>query len=131
MDNKKILPISIGGDHSITGGILQALGNGNLTKGSPVSLLHLDAHTDVFTKVSHFLGAKKSAAHWGAYLVDQGQVDPKTSISPVINWAPDIGKSSEDAASPLIIGGLVGLGGAANKSETRDKNIKCSNKELV
>ncbi len=80
LDNKKILPISIGGDHSITGGILQALGNGNLTKGSPVSILHLDAHTDVFTKVSHFLGAKKSAAHWGAYLVDQGQVDPKTSI---------------------------------------------------
>ena len=73
-------PISIGGDHSITGGILQALGKGNLSNGKPVSLLHLDAHTDVFTKVDHFLGAKKSAAHWGAYLVDRGMVNPKTSM---------------------------------------------------
>jgi len=73
-------PVSIGGDHSITGGILQALGKGRLAGGEPVSLLHLDAHTDVFTKVDHFLGAKKSAAHWGAYLVDQGQVDPTRSM---------------------------------------------------
>ena len=73
-------PISIGGDHSITGGILQALGGGNLSNGLPVSILHLDAHTDVFTKVDHFLGAKKSAAHWGAYLADQGKVIPKTSM---------------------------------------------------
>ncbi len=73
-------PVSIGGDHSITGGIVQALGCGNLTGGEPVSFLHLDAHTDVFTKVDHFLGAKKSAAHWGAYLADQGKVDPKTSM---------------------------------------------------
>ena len=28
-------PVSIGGDHSITGGIVQALGGGNLTKGEP------------------------------------------------------------------------------------------------
>jgi guanidinopropionase len=73
-------PVSIGGDHSITGGIVQALGCGNLAEGQPVSLLHLDAHTDVFTKVDHFLGAKKSAAHWGAYLADQGKVDPTRSM---------------------------------------------------
>ena len=73
-------PVSIGGDHSITGGILQALGKGKIAGGEPVSLLHLDAHTDVFTKIDHFLGAKKSAAHWGAYLADQGQVDPKRSM---------------------------------------------------
>jgi len=73
-------PVSIGGDHSITGGIVQALGKGNITNGEPVCFLHLDAHTDVFTKVDHFLGAKKSAAHWGAYLVDAGLVDPKHSM---------------------------------------------------
>ena len=73
-------PVSIGGDHSITGGIVQALGGGKLAGGEPVSFLHLDAHTDVFTKVDHFLGAQKSAAHWGAYLADQGQVDPKSSM---------------------------------------------------
>lgn len=73
-------PVSIGGDHSITGGIVQALGCGQLAGGEPVSFLHLDAHTDVFTKVDHFLGAQKSAAHWGAYLADQGQVDPSRSM---------------------------------------------------
>ncbi|MGC6484584.1 MAG: arginase family protein [Candidatus Puniceispirillales bacterium] len=73
-------PVSIGGDHSITGGIVEALGRGNLTAGEPVCFLHLDAHTDVFTKVDHFLGAKKSAAHWGAYLADDGRVDPRHSM---------------------------------------------------
>jgi len=80
IDKSGARPISIGGDHSITGGILQALGKGNLSSGKPVSLLHLDAHTDVFTKVDHFLGAKKSAAHWGAYLVDQGLVEASSSM---------------------------------------------------
>lgn len=80
IDQAGARPVSIGGDHSITGGVLQALGRGQLAGGEAVSLLHLDAHTDVFTKVDHFLGAKKSAAHWGAYLADQGQVDPKTSM---------------------------------------------------
>ena len=73
-------PVSIGGDHSITGGIVQALGGNVLAGGQPVSFLHLDAHTDVFTKVDHFLGAQKSAAHWGAYLADQGKVDPSRSM---------------------------------------------------
>lgn len=73
-------PVSVGGDHSVTGGVLQALGCGKIAGGQPVSLLHLDAHTDVFTKVDHFLGARKSAAHWGAYLADQGRVDPTRSM---------------------------------------------------
>jgi len=59
---------------------VQALGCGKIAKGEPISFLHFDAHTDVFTKVDHFLGAKKSAAHWGAYLADQGQVDPTRSM---------------------------------------------------
>jgi len=80
IDEAGAIPFSIGGDHSITGGIVQAIGCGKITKGEPVCFLHFDAHTDVFTKVDHFLGAKKSAAHWGAYLVEQGQVDPKHSM---------------------------------------------------
>lgn len=80
IDQAGARPLSIGGDHSITGGIVQTLGGGAISQGEPVSLLHLDAHTDVFTTVDHFLGAKKSAAHWGAYLVDQGQVDPTHSM---------------------------------------------------
>lgn len=80
IDQAGARPVSIGGDHAITGGIVQALGKGRIAGGEPISLLHLDAHTDVFTKVDHFLGAKKSAAHWGAYLADQGQVAPEHSM---------------------------------------------------
>lgn len=80
IDRSGAKPLSIGGDHSITGGIVQALGCGNLSQGQPISFLHLDAHTDVFTKVDHFLGAQKSAAHWGAYLADQNKVDPSRSM---------------------------------------------------
>ena len=80
IDNSNTRPVSIGGDHSITGGIIQGLANGVLTKGEKICFLHLDAHTDVFTTVDHFLGAQKSAAHWGAYLPDQGMVDPKSSM---------------------------------------------------
>ena len=80
IDEAGVRPVSIGGDHSITGGIIQALGCRQLSNGQPISFLHLDAHTDVFTKVDHFLGAKKSAAHWGAYLADQGKIDPSRSM---------------------------------------------------
>jgi len=80
IDEAGTRPVSIGGDHSITGGIVQALGNGTLSKGEKVCFLHLDAHTDVFTTVDHFLGAEKSAAHWGAYLVDSGLVDATHSM---------------------------------------------------
>jgi len=74
--------VSIGGDHSITGGILQGLSKNNLslTKGKKISFLHIDAHTDTYNQLDHFLGAKKSAAHWGSYLVDEGIIDPSTSM---------------------------------------------------
>jgi len=82
LDAAGIPPVSIGGDHSITGGILQALGGprAKLTQGKKAALLHIDAHTDVFEHLDHFLGAKKSAAHWGSYLVHQGHVDPEKSV---------------------------------------------------
>lgn len=80
VDEAGARPVSIGGDHSITGGIVQAIGKGKIAGGEPVCFLHLDAHTDVFTKVDHFLGAKKSAAHWGAYLADAGLVSPENSM---------------------------------------------------
>ena len=74
--------VSIGGDHSITGGILQGLSYNNLslTDGKKISFLHIDAHTDTYNQLDHFLGAKKSAAHWGSYLVKDGIIDPYSSM---------------------------------------------------
>lgn len=75
-------PVSIGGDHSITGAIVQAIaGEGcRLTGGRKAAFLHLDAHTDTFDQLDHFNGARKSAAHWGSYLVRQGNVDATRSV---------------------------------------------------
>ncbi len=82
--------VSIGGDHSITGGILQGLSANNLslTKGKKISLLHIDAHTDTYNQLDHFLGAKKSAAHWGAYLVQNNIVDAASSMQIGIRGNP-------------------------------------------
>ena len=51
-----------------------------MTKEKKISFLHIDAHTDTFSQLDHFMGAKKSAAHWGAYLVDQGIINPHNSM---------------------------------------------------
>ena len=42
--------------------------------------MHLDAHTDAYETISHWLGSKKSAAHSAGYLVRQGNVDAKRSV---------------------------------------------------
>ena len=90
IENCKKPVVSIGGDHSITGGILQSLAkkNSKLTNGQKVSLVHFDAHTDCYENLDHFLGAKKSAAHWASYLVRQGNVDAKTSTQIGIRGKP-------------------------------------------
>ena len=77
-----VRPVSIGGDHSITGGILQAIAGpkSKLTNGEKAVLVHFDAHTDAFHQLDHFLGAVKSAAHWASYLVRDGFVDASKSI---------------------------------------------------
>ncbi len=74
-------PVSIGGDHSITGGILRGItdAQSRLTDG-PVALLHFDAHTDAFDGLDHFLGAVDSAAHWAGYSVREGLVDARHSV---------------------------------------------------
>jgi guanidinopropionase len=75
-------PVSIGGDHSITGPIIKAIaGPGRrLSQGKPCALIHFDAHTDSYDNMPHWLGAKRSAAHWAAYTAREGAVDPARSI---------------------------------------------------
>ena len=73
--------VSIGGDHAITGGVLLGLAgpDSRVTDGRPVALIHFDAHVDSYAQIPHWLGAKRSAAHWAAYLVEQGRIDPSRS----------------------------------------------------
>jgi guanidinopropionase len=73
-------PVSIGGDHSIAGAILTGLGGSPLTGGRPPAVLQVDAHTDTYDQLGHWLGVKRSAAHWAAYTVRNGSVDASRSV---------------------------------------------------
>ncbi|MFO1091271.1 MAG: arginase family protein [Hyphomicrobiales bacterium] len=83
-------PVSIGGDHSITGAILQSVADpkSNLVSGKKAALVHFDAHIDAYETMPHWLGAHKSSAHWAAYLVRQGNVDPEKSVQIGIRGNP-------------------------------------------
>ncbi len=60
-------PVSVGGDHSVTGGILQALGGpqSKLTGGEPACILHFDAHTDCFSNMETLSGGQKISSPLG------------------------------------------------------------------
>ncbi len=90
IDQAGVRPVSVGGDHSVTGGILQAIAgkDAKLTQGKKTTLLHFDAHTDAFHHIEHFLGAIKSAAHWASYLVRDGHVNPHNSVQVGIRGNP-------------------------------------------
>lgn len=67
-----VMPLSIGGDHSVTLPILRAL-----AKDRPVGLIHIDAHCDTG---DDYLGSK---FHHGAPFsraVEEGLIDPKHTI---------------------------------------------------
>ena len=107
LDKAGVRPVSVGGDHAITGGIMQAIaGKGaHLTHGKKAAFLHFDAHTDAYEQVPHFLGAVKSAAHWAAYLVRQGQIDASRSIQIGMRGNPrtlDWWKTSTDLGYEVI-----------------------------
>ncbi len=82
VDEAGARPVSIGGDHAITGPILKAIAGANAktTGGEKAALLHFDAHRDDYMHIPHWLGNIRSAAHWAAYTVVEEHVDPSKSI---------------------------------------------------
>ncbi len=82
LDAAGVYPVSVGGDHSITGPILKAIAgeNARLSGGRRAALVHFDAHTDASEQMPHWLGSRRSAAHWAAYLVREGHVDAARSV---------------------------------------------------
>jgi guanidinopropionase len=94
--------VSIGGDHSITGPLLKAVGGAQspMTGGRPVALVHFDSHTDSYHHLPHWLGNRRSAAHWSSYTVTEGHVDPQRSSQ--IGIRPNVGTpGSRDTSAEL------------------------------
>ena len=69
---KNILPISAGGDHSITYPILKAI-----AKEEPVGMVHIDAHTDTWGEI---WGSKFTPGAPFRLAVEAGVLDPKRTI---------------------------------------------------
>lgn len=87
------VPIAIGGDHSITSGILRALKTSNKHK-EPVALIHFDAHTDVADPcwgIAEHCGAPFKIA------VDEKIIDPKKTFQ--IGIRGPLGASNQDEFS--------------------------------
>lgn len=92
-----VIPISAGGDHSITLPIFRAL-----AKNGPVGMVHFDAHCDTG---DDYLGSK---FHHGAPFsraVEEGLLDPKRTIQIGIRGSlndPDVWKFSHDSGMRVI-----------------------------
>jgi guanidinopropionase len=101
-DRASCRPVSIGGDHAVTGPILKAIAGpgATLTRGRPAALIHFDSHTDSYHHLPHWLGSRRSAAHWASYVVREGHVDAARSTQ--IGIRPNVGTpGSRDASEDL------------------------------
>jgi len=101
--------VSVGGDHAVTGPILKALAGpqSRLTGGKPVALVHFDSHTDTYHHLPHWLGNKRSAAHWGAYTVAEGHVDASRSTQ--IGIRPNVGTPGSKSTSEELGYRVIGM----------------------
>jgi guanidinopropionase len=101
--------VAVGGDHSITGPLLKAAGGpgSRLACRRPVALVHLDAHTDAYHHLPHWLGSRRSAAHWAAYTVAEGHVDAGRSTQ--VGIRPNAGTPGSVAASEALGYRVIGM----------------------
>jgi len=86
LDAAGTLPVSMGGDHSITLPILRAIAGkqSKIGGGKPVAVVHFDAHHDSFgddeTGADHVYGNYEWAGVWAKLMADEGLVDPAKTI---------------------------------------------------
>ena len=109
LDQAGTRPVSIGGDHAITGPIVRAVAGkeSRLSAGRKAALVHFDAHTDSYHHLPHWLGSRRSAAHWASYLVSEGFVDPTRSTQ--IGIRPNVGTPGSRGASDELGYRIIGM----------------------
>jgi len=109
-----VLPLSVGGDHSVTYPILKALG-----RDRPVGLVHIDAHCDTMGEID---GSKFH--HGGPFrqAVLAGALDPERTIQIGIRGPAEIfwGFSYESGMTVLHIEDVDRMGIAAVVAKTRE-----------
>jgi guanidinopropionase len=98
IDASGTIPVSIGGDHSITLPILRAIAGVNSRHKDPVGVIHLDAHVDAYGPVA---GIKEHCGSMFKIALEEGLIDPHRTIQIGIrgamgdlrqdDWAHDAG----------------------------------------
>lgn len=113
----KVLPLAVGGDHSITYPILKGL---QARHGGPVGLVHVDAHTDTWPE---FAGSK---FHHGApfrLAAEDGLIDPHRTVQIGIrggqNFADGLNYSRDKGMRVITIEEFDDLGWRAVAEEAR------------
>ncbi len=113
----RVLPLSVGGDHSVTYPILKALRE---RYEQPLALIHVDAHTDTWPE---FQGSKY---HHGApfrLAADQGLIDPAKTVQIGIrggqNFADGLDYSREQGMRVITIEEFDDLGWKSVAEEAR------------
>lgn len=109
------MPLSVGGDHSISFPILRAV-----AAERPVGMVHIDAHTDTS---DHELGQKFTHGTPFRRAMDEGLLDPKRTIQIGIRGAQnseESWQSSEDAGiRVMFMEEFTSIGVEATLEETR------------
>jgi guanidinopropionase len=72
-----IIPITVGGDHSITAPVLRAIAGERSRLKGPIAMIHFDAHADSFGPMAGSLNHAGAGFKIG---VDEGLIDPKRSV---------------------------------------------------
>ena len=95
-----VVPLSMGGDHTIPLPILRGLAKGGIDM--PLGLIHIDAHADV---LAHMDGMEVNHATFARMAIEEGLVDPGRTIQIGLRgaqWAADANRFAEDAGVRMI-----------------------------
>jgi guanidinopropionase len=86
-----ILPITIGGDHSVTTPILRAVGGAHSRHSGPIGMIHFDAHSDSYPAMS---GTRHHAGAAFRIGVEENLIDPARTIQ--IGWRGPVASLTQD-----------------------------------
>lgn len=94
MDAAGIIPVTIGGDHSVTTPILRAIAGPRSRRGRPIGMIHFDAHSDTYPPGQGTLHHAGAAFRIG---VEEGLIDPARTIQ--VGLRGPVGHPDQDAWS--------------------------------
>ncbi len=114
--SQDVMPLSVGGDHSISLPVLRAL-----AKDRPVAMIHIDAHTDTWDS---FQGSKFNHGAPFRRAVEENLIDPTKTIQIGIRGAQNVSEgwdySDKCGMRVIFIEEFISNGVASVAAETRD-----------